>query len=103
MRTLLVLRPLSTWCASHPSLVIAGGPGQEAVVGIGFPFPGCKTIWEGKRKKGGEELLGRSQGEGYVCRHPIAGGRSGGTRVLLSQVNDRCAQGQESRGGMWTS
>lgn len=100
---LLVLRPPSFWCASHPSPVTAGGPGWEAVVGIGFPFPVCENIWEDRRKKGGEEVLGTSQGEGDVCRHPVAGVRSGGTSVLLSQGYDGCAQSQESRGGMWAS
>lgn len=96
---LLLLRPLSFWCALHPSLVTAAGPGQEAVVGIGFPFPLCKNIWEGRSKKGNEELLRRSQGEDDVYRHPVARWRSGGSSVLLGQGNDRCAQSQRSGGG----
>lgn len=64
---------MSFWCAFHPSLATAAGPGQEAVVLIGLPFPVCKNIWEGRRKEGGEEMLGRSQGEGHVCRHPVVG------------------------------
>lgn len=99
LRMLLVLRPLSFWCTLHPSLVTAAGPGQEAVVGFRFPFPLRKNIWEGWRKKGGEELLKRSQGEGDVCRRPVARWRSGGSSVLLSQGNDRCAQNQGSEGG----
>lgn len=39
-----------------------------------------------QNKDGREEVLGRSQKEGVVCRHSFAGGRSGGSRALHRQM-----------------
>lgn len=64
----------------------AAGPDQEAVLGISFPFTVCASMLEGRIKTGGEEVWGRSQREGDVCRRPVAGGRPGGTRVLHRQM-----------------
>lgn len=79
--------------------MIAGDPGQGTVVGIGFSFPLHRNIQEGRGKKRGEEKLGKSQGEGGTCRFPIAGRRSGGTRVLLSQVTMGAPRGQRAEEG----
>lgn len=61
---------------------MAGDPGQGAVVGIEFSFP-----------------IHRIQGAGGACRYPVAGRRSGGTRVLLSQVIMAVPRGKRAEEG----
>lgn len=68
------------------TLLPAAGPDWEAVLGIGFPFAVCTNMWEGRVEMGGEEVLRRSQRESDVCGHLVAGGRSGGSRVLHRQT-----------------